>query len=70
MHIYVRVSNICPRVELLVIATANLKKTETASYFTSKRSVSSGIKENYNLGQISYGKTIGKSREQRRGALF
>lgn len=45
-------------------------KSKPASYFTSKRWVYSGIRENCNPGQTSCCKTVGKSGEQRRGTLF
>ena len=45
-------------------------KSKTASYFTSKRWIYSGIKQKYNLGRTNWDKTVGKSREQKRGLLF
>ena len=51
------------------LSDVNLKN-KTSSYFTNKRWVYLGIAENCNPGHASYGKTVGKSIEQRRGMLF
>lgn len=40
------------------------------SYFTSQKRVYLGTAENCNEGQTSYGKTIGKSAEQRKESSF
>lgn len=49
----------------------SMLKAKTAIYFTSKRWVYlGGKKENFNPGQTTCGKTVGKSWKQRKGTLF